>query len=512
MKVMKRILFWSAVTMIAAVSCNKFENDAPVQDAQSSFIASVEGADTKTVLDGMKSYWNGTEGIRVFDGVLTNGKVYEATVEKAQTAKFVEKDAKVKISGDDYFAAYPEGPSGSVTWDGNVASPAKKFWLPGDQAAVAGSYDPSTHIAVAYAEAGNVNLEYKNVCALVKVTVANDNVSEICFYGNSGEAITGNFDVLYNGGEPVASFATGYTKNTYAKISGNIEKGNTYYISILPTTFKAGFSIEFVVDGVKYTKKLSKEYTVERNEIITLPVAEFEIETVETTKVYLLPSSSWETEKGRYAAWCWGTNAAGTWYDLTDTDGDGIYELELPATFESIVFCCMKAGSTNDWKNKIYQTGDLVVPADDKNCYIQNENKWATLDEAKAYEPDVILAQEGWIYLKPNSNWLIDGARFAIYLCNGSKTAVWYSLTAITGTPYYGVKLPDGFNATDYKNIIFCRMNPSNATNDWEYRWNQSGNLDSTNITTGGKNCCAINAGQWDCGTNVTWSTLTRLN
>ena len=171
----------------------------------------------------------------------------------------------------------------------------------------------------------------------------------------------------------------------------------------------------------------------------------------------------------------------------------------------------MKAGSTNDWKNNIYQTGDLVVPADDKNCYIQNENKWATLDEAKAYEPDVILAQEGWIYLKPNSNWLIDGARFAIYLCNGSKTAVWYSLSAITGTPYYGVKLPDGFNATDYKNIIFCRMNPSNTTNDWSSKWNQSGDLACTNIT-GGKNCCAINAGQWDCGTNVTWSTLTRLN
>ena len=95
---MKKILFLAAVTILAAVSCNKIENDAPAQQSNvPSFVASVDGADTKTVIDGMKSYWNGTEGIRVFDGVLANGKVYTANVEKVQNATFVEADANVAI-------------------------------------------------------------------------------------------------------------------------------------------------------------------------------------------------------------------------------------------------------------------------------------------------------------------------------------------------------------------------------------------------------------------------------
>ena len=134
---MKKILFWSAVAMFAAVSCNKIENDAPVAESNVPyFTASVDGVDTKTVNEGKKSYWDGTEGIRVFDGKVANGKVYEATAQKSQTAKFVEKDAAVNIAGDDNLAVYPEAPAGSVTWDGNVISPARKFWLPGDQKAV----------------------------------------------------------------------------------------------------------------------------------------------------------------------------------------------------------------------------------------------------------------------------------------------------------------------------------------------------------------------------------------
>ena len=504
----------SAVAVLAAVSCNKIESDALVNEASNVpfFEASVDGADTKTVIDEKVSYWNGTEGIRVFDGALANGKVYTATVEMASRAVFVEADAKVELTGDDYLAVYPEGPSGSVTWDGKVESAAKKFWLPGDQKAVAGSYDPSTHIAMAYSQAGTNSLEFKNVVSLVKVTVANDNVSEICFYGNSGEVITGNFDVTYNGGEPTVSFAEGYTKNTYAKITGNIENGKTYYISVLPGDYAAGFSIEFVIDGTKYTKTLTSKYTIKRNQIIDLPVVTFEPEVVETKDVYFRPTSAMNDEKGDYVAWCWGTNATGSWYKLSDSDSDGIYEMSLPVTFENAIFLCIKAGTAADWSNELARTGDLVLPTDEKNCYNAYTNTWGTVAEVKAYDPGAIYAEEGWIYLKPNSNWTQANARFAIYLCNGSKSAVWYSMTKIEGTAYYGVKLPSDFSAENYKNIIFCRMNPSASANNWNNKWNQSGDLACTKITNDKMNCCAIKSGQWDCGTNVTWSKVEKLH
>lgn len=139
-----------------------------------------------------------------------------------------------------------------------------------------------------------------------------------------------------------------------------------------------------------------------------------------------------------------------------------------------------------------------------------DETKMKVVKVADLPEPD-IMAKDGYVYLLPNSNWTQASARFAMYLCNGSKTATWISMTKVDGTAYYEAKLPDDFSYANYKNIIFVRMNPSSQTDDWNNKWNQSGDLDSNNIVNG-KNCCAINAGQWDCGNNVTWSTVTKLN
>ena len=140
----------------------------------------------------------------------------------------------------------------------------------------------------------------------------------------------------------------------------------------------------------------------------------------------------------------------------------------------------------------------------------RDETKMKVVKVADLPEPD-IMAKDGYVYLLPNSNWTLASARFAIYLCNGSKTATWISMTKVDGTAYYEAKLPDDFSYANYKNIIFARMNPSSQTNNWDNRWNQSGDLNSNEIVNG-KNCCAIKAGQWDCGSNVTWSTVTKLN
>ncbi len=113
------------------------------------------------------------------------------------------------------------------------------------------------------------------------------------------------------------------------------------------------------------------------------------------------------------------------------------------------------------------------------------------------------------IYLKPNSNWTKDGAWFAAYLCNGSEAASWHKMNVCPedGT-YYQVDIDDAkLDENMNKNIIFCRMNPASSNLDWGSKWNQSGNLDIKKLAS--NNCCAINSEQWDCGTNVTWSTFT---
>ncbi len=110
----------------------------------------------------------------------------------------------------------------------------------------------------------------------------------------------------------------------------------------------------------------------------------------------------------------------------------------------------------------------------------------------------ILISCSAWgakIYLRPNSNWNTDNPRFAAYFFgNGEK---WLSMT-----PYYDcyeVDVPSGFTK-----VIFCRMNPQNTTNNWNNKWNQTGDL---TIPTDGKNCFSVPNGSWD-GSTTSWGTF----
>ena len=72
---MKKLIFWGAAALLAAVSCNKeLENTTPVlpEGDRVSFVATVDGAETKTVMgdiddDAIPSFWNGNERIWILD-------------------------------------------------------------------------------------------------------------------------------------------------------------------------------------------------------------------------------------------------------------------------------------------------------------------------------------------------------------------------------------------------------------------------------------------------------------
>ena len=108
--------------------------------------------------------------------------------------------------------------------------------------------------------------------------------------------------------------------------------------------------------------------------------------------VYFKPKSTWAGEGVTFAAWIWATGGDGSWYSLTDSDEDGIYEVSFPGELDNIIFTSMKGA--NDWGNKQQQTGDLKVPTDGKNAYDGGTETWMTLDEAKGSEepetPEVV--------------------------------------------------------------------------------------------------------------------------
>ena len=99
------------------------------------------------------------------------------------------------------------------------------------------------------------------------------------------------------------------------------------------------------------------------------------------------------------------------------------------------------------------------------------------------------------LYLKPNSNWKQSNARFAAYFFgNGEKWVDMYHI----GGDIYKCTVPDG-----YTKVIFCRMNPSASANDWNNKWNQTGDL---TLPTNGNNLFTLSASAaWD-GATTGWS------
>lgn len=102
------------------------------------------------------------------------------------------------------------------------------------------------------------------------------------------------------------------------------------------------------------------------------------------------------------------------------------------------------------------------------------------------------------LYLAPSSDWKQANARFAAYFFGNGET--WVSMNKL-GDNLYGVAVP---TETVYPKVIFCRMNPDASANNWNNRWNQTGDLA---IPTDGKNLFTVPNGKWD-GATTTWSKI----
>ena len=78
------------------------------------------------------------------------------------------------------------------------------------------------------------------------------------------------------------------------------------------------------------------------------------------TKLYLNPSEDWKTDGARFAAYFFGGDGE-QWISLSDSNGDGIYEVTCQGTREKVIFCRMNpANQENNWDNKWNQTSDLT--------------------------------------------------------------------------------------------------------------------------------------------------------
>ena len=211
-----------------------------------------------------------------------------------------------------------------------------------------------------------------------------------------------------------------------------------------------------------------------------------------STPIYFRANSGWKTDNARFAVYYNKIDNNKGWSELFEICGGDYYHADVPAECKELKIRRLKPkGSTG------YQ---------DVNDGLNNSNIWSETDFVPMPTDGKTMYDMTKIYLKPNGNWKSNGARFAVYFFDGTSTEKWVSMSPTTTDGLYYCDIPEG----NYKQVNFCRMEPADATNIWENRWNQTKDLTLLFNT----NCFTINDDEWgkgkdhlnDAGADGYWS------
>ena len=498
----KYILFLFALC-IGLASCVKDNVDAS-SDGMTVFKAVYADEPTKTVLGGLTPMWVPGDKISVFDG--ENNEFSSSISEPSAKAEF--KGVLAGQGRQHYLAVSPYSADYTFYMLGKTAY---GLVMPQEQTAVEGTYDPGALISIAYTTDNTLN--FKNLGSLIKFTVASEGVTSVLFKSKGQEKLSGNYFARYD--DPIVINVK--EGSNQVMLTGEFKKGSIYYIVTLPAVLESGFTV--VLNDSVTAMDYKEIATLNRSGLVNL--GELSLTPSQTPgdnpdqpagsdaeegAIYLKPNASWLDAGARFAAYFWQDGQPEAWVDLVQDTESGVYKCTAPAGYANVIFVRMNpASAENNWDNKWGQTADLLVPAGDDVCYVINADSWdagywtsypptgAEPENPGTDNPGTVVPSDGVkVYLKPNSNWLEAGARFAAYLWETGRGDVWVNLVADTEAGVYTCTTPAG-----YSNIIFVRMDPSKPANTWDNKWGQTTDLF---VPTGDSVCYVINDGSWDAG------------
>ena len=245
----------------------------------------------------------------------------------------------------------------------------------------------------------------------------------------------------------------------------------TFHIPTNASSFKVTGTKNGV--AVSTSECLRSEFN-NSNEIYALNIAGTNL--VETRKVTFTPDTTWKSDSARFALYAYDANKHDIWYNLI-AEGTN-YVCYLPVDYTGADICRMNPNGTdnsnggNNWNNKWNQTPNITLSGNEDYDYKTK------------------------IYLVPNSNWTQSNARFAAYFFNGNSNT-WVSMTYNSTLGVYECEIPSG----TWSNVIFCRMNGGTTANNWNNKWNQTGDL-----TFFGEKKYSVPSGWWDTSGNDYWT------
>lgn len=245
MKQITAILYLAVLTaMVSACSEDELaDNTQPSGKVPMEFYANTD-ASTRTELTTENAvYWETNDAISLFDP--TNNQF--STTQSGQSVTFTGEATPAEGT---YYALYPYDANAQI--EGTIITTT----LPAEQDAREGSFAQGLNPSVATADATN-SLYFKNVCALVKFTLAEratTTITKATLCGNNGEALAGTLTIDATASTPIAMADTSFGQ-TVIELNGSLTPGSTYYFVTAPASLSNGLTLSLYDDKGNIWKK-----------------------------------------------------------------------------------------------------------------------------------------------------------------------------------------------------------------------------------------------------------------
>lgn len=253
---MKKYIYM-AVAAIAALSSCGSDNDSIMGEADKQplvFTGTMEGAAARATIENNRAKWE--EG----DQISINGNTYNAQ-SAGLTTTFKAAAEGQEATGDTYNAYFPASlyNSGTLELPANVSEtwPEGKFNMP------------------MYATSTTTDLEFKNLCGVLKITVTNEQINAVkSIKVSANKAVSGAFTVYNHAADlEYADLATSTLTVTYTEAVETTEEGVVFYVAVPAQTYQK-LKIELDANGDGFTKSMTTtsigHINVERSKIYAI--------------------------------------------------------------------------------------------------------------------------------------------------------------------------------------------------------------------------------------------------